>query len=224
MTLHRESQYSTEIMLILGMIGGGVLLAGATMIWVSGSSTRGDPVVAIATQGPALVQEADQLAETIPWTMTTSPRGDYRFMAPTAWSHPVDSRDRALEAFFVGPVDAARRTVVMISVSRYSRSAHAGSVDQLVAQLDTDQTKHVLGVETIAVDRRPARLVRTHEVTSMLSKGLEVLSLDLTGSIILVESGPDLLVLEYVASRDLYGEYRPIFDRFVTSFQFVSTP
>jgi hypothetical protein len=97
-------------------------------------------------------------------------------------------------------------------------------VKQIIAQLEHDKTKHVLGTEPILVYRWPVRLVRVHEVTSMLSKGLEVLSLDLRESIVMVENGTDLLVIEYVASPDVYGEYWPIFDRLVTSVRFHDSP
>ncbi len=225
MTLHWEGKYSTELILVLGMMSVAFLSVGATT-WVDGHSTRGDPAFsAVTVQGHGyVVQESGQPAEPMPLTMTTSPQGDYHFLAPAAWSHPRDPRDRALEAFFVGPVDPARRTVVMMSVSRYPRTAQAISVEHIIAQLEHDKTKHVLGAEPILVDRRPARLVRIHEATSMLSKALEVLSLDLRESVVIVENGPDLLVIEYAASPDVYGEYWPIFDRLVSSFQFVVTP
>jgi hypothetical protein len=225
MTLHWERKYSAELSLILGVIGLAILSAGATT-WVGGNSARGDPVFSAVTgQGHgSVVQGSGQPAEPVPLTMTTSPQGDYRFLAPAAWSHPRDPMDRALEAFFVGPVDPARRTLVMMSVSRYPRAAQAISVEHIIAELEHDKTKHVLGAEPILVDGRPAHLARIHEVTSMLSKALEVLSLDLRESIVIVENGPDLLVIEYAASPELHGEYWPIFDRLVSSFQFVVTP
>lgn len=225
MTLHWESKRSSEIILAIGMLGFATVLAGAATL-AGGNRSRGDPLPSSAS--PAEISDGKQgLAEgpdALQLAIFTSPRGDYRFPAPAAWSHPRDPRDRALEAFFVGPVDPSRRTIVMMSVSRYPRTAQATSVEHLIAQLERDKTKHVLSAEPILVDRRPARLVRIHEATSMLSKALEVLSLDLRESIVIVENGPDLLVIEYVASPDVYGEYWPIFDRLVSSFQFVATP
>lgn len=225
MTLHWEGKYSTELILVLGMISAAILSAGATT-WVGGSSTRGDPVFsAVTVQGHGyVVQESGQPAEPVPLTMTTSPQGDYRFLAPAAWSHPRDPGDRALEAFFVGPVDQVNQTVVMMTVCRYPRVAQTASTEAMIAQLQLDRNKHLLGTEAVVVDQRPARLVRVHEVTSLLSKGLEVLSMDLRESIVIVENGPDLLVIEYAASPEVYGEYWPIFDRLVSSFQFMATP
>ncbi len=225
MALHWEGKYSTELILILGMMSVAILSVGATT-WVGGNSARGDPVFsAVTVQGHGyVVQDGGPPAELLPLTMTTSPQGDYRFLAPAAWSHPRDPRDRKLEAFFVGPVDPTRETVVMMSVSRYPRTAQAISIEQIIAQLEHDKTKHVLGAEPMLVDRHPAHLIRIHEVTSLLSKALEVVSLDLRESVVIVEKGPDLLVIEYAASPELYGEYWPIFDRLVSSFQFVVTP
>ena len=205
---------STVLLLVLGTLGVAILSADVA-VWASGSSVEGHECIA---------QGAGQAAEPIPVTITTSPRGDYRFLAPTAWNYPADPLDRTLEAFFVGPVDPVRRTVVMMSVSRYPPSARAHAMEQMISQLEGDKTQHILGAEPILVDRRPARLVRTHEVTSMLSKGIEGQSLDHRVSFVIVENGPDILVLGYDASPEVYEEYWPIFDRLVTSFQFVGAP
>ena len=223
MTLHWEHKYFAEISFVVGVIGLAMVSAGATMR-SGASSARGDPVVLVASeQGSGHVDVADPPSDMAPLTMTISPRGDYRFLAPAAWSRPADPRDRALEAFFVGPVDPARRTFVMISVSRYSRAAQALSVEGLIAQLEQDKAKHILRAEPMLVDRQPARLIRIHEVASMLSNALEVLSLDLRECLVIVENGPDLFVMEYAASPEMYGEYEPLFDRLVSSFRFVAT-
>ena len=224
MTLHWDTKHTTEIMLVIGVVGFAAVLAGAAAS-VVGSRAPGDSAllaspVKAAEQGLADAGGVGALQMTV----VTSPRGDYRFEAPATWANPLDPRDVRLEAFFVGPVDQTRHTMVMMMVSRYSQGEHLASMENLLAQLQGDKGKHVLGMETIAVDHRPARLVRMHEVTSMLSKELEVLSLDLRESIVMVENGTDLLVIEYVASPELYGEYWPIFDRLVTNFQFVSIP
>lgn len=214
MTILADTRCSTVLLLVLGTIGVATLSADVA-VWASGSS---------AEEHECVAQGAGQAAEPMPLTITTSPRGDYRFLAPTAWNYPVDPRDQALEAFFVGPVDPVRRTVVMMSVSRYSSSARTHSLEQMISQLEGDKTKHILVTEPILVDRHPARLVRIHKVTSMLSKGLEVQSPDLRESFVIVENGPDMLVLGYDASPEVYEEYWPIFDRLVTSFQFVAAP
>lgn len=224
MTLHWDTKYTRELMLVIGVVGFAAVLAGVTAS-VTGSRAPGDPVLLASPMKAAEQRQADAAGVgALQMTVVTSPRGDYRFEAPATWANPLDPSDVTLEAFLVGPVDQTRHTIVMMMVSRYSRGEHTASMEHLLAQLQGDKGKHILGTETIAVDRRPARLVRIHEVTSLLSKGLEVLSLDLRESIVMVEKGPDLLVIEYVASPDVYGEYWPIFDRLVTNFQFVSTP
>lgn len=224
MTLHWDTTHTRELMLVIGAVGFVAVLAGAA-VSVTGSRAPGGPVLLAS---PAKAAEQGQVEAagvgSLQMTAMISPRGDYRFEAPATWANPLDPRDVTLEGFFVGPVDQTRHTMVMMMVSRYSRRAHPTSMENMLAQLQGDKGKHILGTETIAVDRRPARLVRIHEVTSMLSTGLEVLSLDLRESIVMVENGPDLFVIEYVASPDVYGEYWPIFDRLVTNFQFVPTP
>ena len=224
MTLHWDSAHTRGIMLVVGVVGVAAVLAGAALS-VVGSRARGDPVFLASPVKAAEQGQADVAGvEGLPMRTVTSPRGDYRFEAPATWANPLDSRDVTLEGFFVGPVDQTRHTMVMMMVSRYSRGEQAATIESLLAQLQRDKGKHILGTETIVVDHRPARLVRIHEVTSMLSKGLESLSLDLRETIVMVENGPDLLVIEYVASPDVYGEYWPIFNRLVTNFQFVSAP
>lgn len=224
MTLHWDTKHTTEIMLAIGVVGFAAVLAGAA-VSVTGSRAPGGPVPLASPTKVAAQAHADAAGVgALQMTVVTSPRGDYRFEAPATWANPLDPRDATLEAFFVGPVDQTRHTMVTMMISRYSRGKHRASMEDLLAQLQGDKDIHILGTETIAVDHRPARLVRTHEVTSMLSKGLEVLSLDLRESIVMVENGTDILVIEYVASPDVYGEYWPIFDRLVTSFQFHDRP
>lgn len=224
MTLHWGTTHTRKVMLVIGVLGIALVLADVAAS-VAGSRAPGSPVLLVSPVEAAEQGQGDaDGVEVLQMTSATSPKGDYRFKAPTSWIRPLDPSDVTLEAFLVGPVDQARHTVVMMMVSRYSRGERTASMKNLLAQLQGDKGKHILGTETIAVDRRPARLVRIHEVTSLLSKGLEVLSLDLRESIVMVENGPDLLVIEYAASPDVYGEYWPIFDRLVTNFQFVSTP
>lgn len=224
MTLHWDTTHTRELMLVIGVLGFAAVLASAAAS-VAGSRAPGNPVLLASPVEGAAQGHADAAGVgALQMMAATSPRGDYRFEVPATWAHPLDPRDGTLEGFFVGPVDQTRHTVVMMMVSRYPRGEQTASMENLLAQLQGDKGTHILGTETIAVDRRPGRLIRIHEVTSLLSKGLEVLSLDLRESIVIVESGPDLLVISYVASPDLYGEYWPIFDRLVTNFQFVSTP
>lgn len=224
MTLHWETKLSREIILGIGMIGLAAAMAGAATL-AGGNRTRGDPVLAaptaqISDQGHALAESP----RTLQFSVFISPRGDYRFEAPAAWVTPLDPRDLKLEAFFVGPVDQVHQTVVMMAVCRYPRVAQTASMESVIAQLQLDRNKHLLGTETVVVDQRPGRLVRIHEVASVLARSLEVFSIDLRESIVIVENGPEILALEYAASPDVYGEYWPIFDRLVTSFRFVSTP
>lgn len=224
MTLHWGTTHTRKVMLVIGVLGIALVLADVAAA-IADSRAPGSPVLLVSPVEAAEQSQGDAVGVgVLQMAAATSPRGDYRFEAPASWLRPLDPSDVTLEAFLVGPVDQARHTVVMMMVSRYSRGERTASMENLLAQLQGDKGKHILGTETIAVDRRPARLVRIHEVTSLLSKRLEVLSLDLRESIVLVENGPDLLVIEYAASPDLYGEYWPIFDRLVTNFQFVSTP
>lgn len=224
MTLHWDIKYTREIMLVIGTLGFAAVLSGAVVL-VTGSRALGDPVVLASPAKAAEAGQGDAASfGTLQMTSMTSPRGDYRFEAPATWANPLDPGDVTLEAFFVGPVDQTRHTIVMMRVSRYPRGEHLASMENLLARLQGDKGKHILSTETIAVNRHQAFLVRTHEVTSLLSKGLEVVSLDLRHSIVMIENGPDFLVIEYVASPDLYGEYWPIFDQLLTNFQFVSTP
>ena len=223
MTLHWDTTHTRELMLVVGVLGFSAVLASAAAS-VAGSWAPGNSVLLTSPVEGAAQGHADAAGvEALQMMAVTSPRGDYRFEVPATWAHPLDPRDATLEGFFVGPVDQTRHTVVMMMVSRYSQREHTASMENLLAQLQGDKGKHILGTEAIAVDRRPARLVRIHEVASLLSKGLEVLSLDLRESIVMIENGPDLLVIEYAASPDRYGEYWPVFDRFITNFQFVPT-
>ena len=224
MTLHWDTTHTRELLLVIGVLGFAAVLASAAAS-LAGNQAPGNPML-LDSPAEATAQGHAEAAGVVALqvTVVTSPRGDYRFEAPATWANLLDPRDETLEAFLVGPVDQRRHTIVMMMVSRYPQGEQAASMENLLAQLQGDKGKHILGTETIAVDRRPGRLVRIHEVTSLLSKGLEVLSLDLRESIVLVENGPDILVIEYAASPDLYGEYWPIFDRLVTNFQFVSTP
>lgn len=223
MTFHWRTPHTREVMLVVGVLGIALVLADVAAS-VADSRAPGSPVLLVSPVEAAEQGQGDAVGVGIlQMTAATSPRGDYRFEAPVSWSRPLDSSDVTLEAFLVGPVDQTRHTVVVMMVSRYSQREHTASMENLLAQLQRDKGKHILGTEAIAVDRRPARLVRIHEVASLLSKGLEVLSLDLRESIVMIENGPDLLVIEYAASPDQYGEYWPVFDRFITNSQFVPT-
>lgn len=215
MTIHWDTKNSKEMLALMAVIGVVVMLAAAILLAV-GNRARGDSLVtASGTQtsdgAKGLVQDAGALQ----FTAFTSPAGDYSYEAPGAWRSPPDTRDPTQEAIFVGPVDQARHIIVFLTVSRYPRGGMTASIENMIAQMRLGKGTQTLADETLLVGRHPARFVTVHEPAGGM------LDFDLRESLILVEKGPNIFVLEYVASPEVYAEYRPIFDRLVTSFQFL---
>lgn len=214
MTIHWDTKNSKEVIALMAVIGVVVMLAAAIPLAV-GNRARGDPVLsASGTQAAEGAKGLAQDAGALKFTVFTSPAGDYSFEAPAAWRSALDPHDATREAFFVGPVDKTRHLVVFLAVSRYPRSGKTPSIERMIAQQRLEEVEQILSDETLLVGRRPARFVTVHEPASgMLDVGLRE-------SFVLVENGPNIYVLEYVASPEVYAEYRPIFDRLVTSFHF----
>jgi hypothetical protein len=190
------------------------MLAAAIPLAV-GNRARGDPVPTTSgTQASDGAKALAQDAGALQFSVFTSPAGDYSFEAPGAWRKPLDPKDVAREAFFVGPVDQARHIIVFLTVSRYPRGGKTASIESMIAQMRLDKGIQTLADETLLVGRHPARSVTIHEPAAGM------LDVDLRESFVLVESGPNIFVLQYVSSPEVYAEHRPIFDRLVTSFHF----
>jgi hypothetical protein len=219
MTLHWEAKHPKEMVALILVIGVAALLAAAILL-ARENRARGDPALTTSrTQVSDGAQGRTQDVGALQFLVFTSPAGDYRFEAPGAWKSPIDPEDPTQEAFFVGPVDQAHHVVVFLTVSRYPQGGKTASIESMIAQLRLDRGKQVLANEILLVDQRPARFVTIHEPAA------GILDFDLRESFVLFEREPHIFVLEYVSSPEVYAEYRPIFDRLVTSFHFRdSTP
>lgn len=214
MTIHWHTKNSKEVLALMAVIGVVVMLAAAIPLAV-GNRARGDPILSASwTQAAEGAKDFAQDAGSLQFTVFTSPAGDYSFEAPAAWRSALDPHDATREAFFVGPVDQARRIIVFLTVSRYPRGGKTASIESMIAQMRLDKGIQTLADETLLVGRHPARSVTIHEPAAGM------LDVDLRESFVLVESGPNIFVLQYVSSPEVYAEYRPIFDRLVTSFHF----
>ncbi len=214
MTIHWDTKNSKEVLALMAVIGVVIMLAAAIPLVVE-NRARGDPVPTTSgTQASDGAKNFAQDAGALQFTAFTSPAGDYSFEAPGAWKEPLDTHDSTKEAFFVGPVDQARQIVVFLTVSRYPRGGKTASIESMIAQMRLGSGTQTLSDETLLLGRHPARFVTVHEPAA------GILEFDLRESFVLVENGPNIYVLEYVASPEVYAEYRPILDRLVTSFHF----
>lgn len=212
MVVHWDTKHSKEVIALIAVIGVVAVLAVA-ILRAGGNRARGDPVLTTSgTQASEGAKALTQDAGALQFTTFTAPSGDYRFEAPGAWRNPLDPKDLTREAFFVGPVDQARHIVVFLSVSRYPRGGKTASIESMIAQLQLERGKQILSDETLLVGQRPARFVTFHEPAAGIR------DFDLMESFVLVENGPNIYVLEYVSSPEVYAEYLPVFDRLVTSF------
>lgn len=218
MKLHLEAKHTKEMLALLAAIPLAAMVA-AAVLPQGRNRAHSDPVSATTgREGSAIARNHIQVPDAVQFTVFTSPAGDYSFEAPAAWASPLDPRDPTREAFFVGPIDETRHTVVFLMVSRYPHRETTASLESLIEQLQLDPQKHVLSTESLVIDRHPARLVRIHQLADVPMWTLDIVHLDLQETAVFVENGSDIYVLEYVASPEVYGEYWPIMNRLMTSF------
>lgn len=144
--------------------------------------------------------------------------GDFSFEGPAAWTAPVDPTDSALKALFVGLVDQSRHTVVLLSVSRYSRKGAA--IEQEIDRLQTNQRTEMLLHENCLVDQRPAHVLVIRDRIAVPMWESEFLAPVLVENLVIVQDELDMYVLEYASTPEFYETYQPLFHRLVTSFRF----